>query len=138
MTEVPRPVLKDTKALVIGIANEHSIAYGCARAFRELGAELAVTYLNEKAKPYVQPLADELQASMFMPLDVARPGKLESVFAQIERQWSHLDILVHSIAFAPKEDLQGSCWTALPMASPSPGHLVPSLHSHGAPRQHPS
>jgi enoyl-[acyl-carrier protein] reductase I len=107
MTEVPRPVLKDKKALIIGIANEHSIAYGCARAFREVGAELAVTYLNEKAKPHVQPLADELETSMFMPLDVSKPGELESVFARIEREWNHLDILVHSIAFAPKEDLQG-------------------------------
>ena len=106
-TEVPRPVLKGSKALIIGIANEHSIAYGCARAFREVGADLAVTYLNEKAKPHVQPLADELEASMFMPLDVSKPGELESVFARIEREWNHLDILVHSIAFAPKEDLQG-------------------------------
>ena len=105
--EVPRPVLKGSKALVIGIANEHSIAYGCAKAFREVGAELAVTYLNDKAKPFVEPLADELQASMFLPLDVSKPGELESVFARIEQEWNHLDILVHSIAFAPKEDLQG-------------------------------
>ena len=105
--EVPRPVLEGKKALVVGIANEHSIAYGCARAFREVGAELAVTYLNDKAKPHVEPLAGELQASIFMPLDVSEPGGLESVFARIEREWQHLDILLHSIAFAPKEDLQG-------------------------------
>jgi enoyl-[acyl-carrier-protein] reductase (NADH) len=79
---------------------------------KAMGGEVAtthcnVTYLNDKTKPYVQPLADELQASMSMRLDVARPGELVSVFAQIERQWNHLDILVHSIAFAPKEDLQG-------------------------------
>jgi enoyl-[acyl-carrier-protein] reductase (NADH) len=55
--EVPRPALKGKKALVIGIANEHSIAYGCAKAFREVGAELAVTFLNDKAKPHVEPLA---------------------------------------------------------------------------------
>ena len=106
-TVVPRPILKGRKALVVGIANQHSIAYGCARAFREVGAELAVTYLNDKAKPHVEPLAEELQAAMFMPLDVSKPGELESVFARIEREWEHLDILVHSIAFAPKEDLQG-------------------------------
>jgi len=106
-TEVSRPVLKGKKALVIGIANAHSIAYGCARAFREVGAELAVTYLNDKAKPHVAPLAEELEASMFMPLDVSRPGELEATFARIEREWNRLDILVHSIAFAPKEDLQG-------------------------------
>src|SRR5512142_1600742 len=105
---VPRPVLKDSKALVIGIANEHSIAYGCAKAFHELGADLALTYLNEKAKPYVQPLARELDASIFMPLDVAQPGTLEAVFDAVGAKWGRLDILVHSIAFAPKEDLQGT------------------------------
>jgi enoyl-[acyl-carrier protein] reductase I len=105
--EIPRPVLKDKKALVVGIANEHSIAYGCATAFRELGAELAITYLNEKAKGYVEPLAQALDAPIFMPLDVAQPGQLEALFQRIERDWGRLDILVHSIAWAPKDDLQG-------------------------------
>lgn len=103
----PQPVLKGTKALVVGIANDSSIAWGCARALHELGAELAVTYLNERARPYVEPLAQQLGAQIFMPLDVSAPGGLESVFAAIERDWGQLDILVHSIAFAPKEDLQG-------------------------------
>jgi enoyl-[acyl-carrier protein] reductase I len=93
--------------LVVGIANEHSIAYGCAKAFREVGAELAVTFLNEKAKPYVEPLAQEIEAAIFLPLDVSKPGELEAVFDCIGREWGQLDILVHSIAFAPKEDLQG-------------------------------
>jgi len=106
-TKIPRPVLKNKRALVVGIANEHSIAYGCAKAFHELGATLAVTYLNEKARPYVEPLARELEAPLFMPLDVAKPGELEAVFEQIQREWGQLDILVHSIAFAPKADLQG-------------------------------
>jgi enoyl-[acyl-carrier protein] reductase I len=105
--EVPRPVLKNKKALVVGIANEHSIAYGCAKAFREVGAELAVTYLNDKAKPHVKPLATELEAAMFMPMDAAKEGELEAVFDRIASEWGQLDILVHSIAFAPKEDLQG-------------------------------
>ena len=105
--ETPRPVLQGTKALVVGIANEHSIAYGCAKAFAELGAEVAITYANEKTRSYVEPLARELQAPIFMPLDVTQPGQLEAVFAEIERQWGELDILVHSIAWAPKEDLQG-------------------------------
>jgi len=104
---VPHPPLKGRKALVIGIANEHSIAYGCAKAFRELGADLAITYLNEKARPYVEPLARGLDAPLFLPLDVSAPGALETVFAAVEQQWGALDILVHSIAFAPKEDLQG-------------------------------
>ena len=105
--EPPRPLLKGKKALVVGIANEHSIAYGCARAFRELDAELAIPYLNEKSKPYVEPLAKALQAPIFMPLDVSQPGQLEALFEAITKQWGRLDILVHSIAFAPKEDLQG-------------------------------
>jgi enoyl-[acyl-carrier protein] reductase I len=105
--EIPRPVLEDKKALVVGIANEHSIAYGCASAFREVGAELAITYLNEKAKPFVEPIAQALAAPIFMPLDVAQPGQLESVFERIAKDWGRLDILVHSIAWAPKDDLQG-------------------------------
>jgi enoyl-[acyl-carrier protein] reductase I len=100
-------VLKGAKALVVGIANDSSIAYGCARAFHELGADLALSYLNDKARPHVEPLARELGASIFMPLDVSVPGELEALFATIERDWGQLDILVHSIAFAPKEDLQG-------------------------------
>jgi len=106
-TGPPRPVLKDKKALVVGIANEHSIAYGCAAAFRELGAELAITYLNEKAKPFVEPLVRKLEAPIFAPLDVSKPGELEALFARLATEWGRLDILVHSIAFAPKEDLQG-------------------------------
>jgi enoyl-[acyl-carrier protein] reductase I len=103
----PRPILQGKKALVIGIANDSSIAYGCAKAFRELDADLAITYLNEKARPYVEPLAREMNAALFLPLDVSVPGALESVFEAVTHKWGRLDILVHSIAFAPKEDLQG-------------------------------
>ena len=105
--DIPRPVLKGRKALVVGIANESSIAYGCARAFRELGADLAITYLNEKAHPHVERLTAELGSPLLMPLDVSVSGQLEAVFEQITARWGRLDILVHSIAFAPKEDLQG-------------------------------
>ena len=105
--EGPGSVLKGKKALVAGIANEHSIAYGCAKAFRQWGADLAITYLNEKAKAFVGPLAEELGAQVFMPLDVSKPGELEALFEQIEKEWGSLDILVHSMAFAPKDDLQG-------------------------------
>jgi len=105
--ETPRTLLKGTKALVVGVANEHSIAYGCAKAFAELGAEVAITYANDKTRPYVEPLAKELKAPIFMPLDVAKAGELEAVFETIGRQWGRLDILVHAVAWAPKEDLQG-------------------------------
>lgn len=105
--EVSHPMLKGRKALVAGIANDDSIAYGCAKAFSEWGADLAITYLNEKAKTYVEPVAKSLDAEIFAPLDVSKPGELEALFGQIEKEWGRLDILVHSIAFAPKEDLQG-------------------------------
>jgi enoyl-[acyl-carrier protein] reductase I len=107
MEENIRPVLAGRRALVVGIANDQSIAFGCAKAFREAGADLAVTWLNDKAKPHVEPLARELEAAIAMPLDVAKPGELEAVFEEIGRRWGRLDILVHSIAFAPLADLQG-------------------------------
>jgi enoyl-[acyl-carrier protein] reductase I len=107
MPAIPTPPLLGQKALVVGIANEYSIAHGCARAFRKLGAELAVTYLNDKARPYVEPLARELEAPIFLPLDVQKPGQMEALFERIDRTWGRLDIALHSIAFAPKDDLQG-------------------------------
>jgi enoyl-[acyl-carrier protein] reductase I len=99
--------LEGKKGLVTGIANADSIAYGCAKAFQFLGAELAVTYLNEKAMAYVEPLAREVAASIFMPLNVSVEEQLEAVFAKIEQTWGRLDFLLHSIAFASKEDLHG-------------------------------
>ncbi len=99
--------LAGKKGLVVGIANEHSIAYGCARAFRDAGAELAITYLNAKAEPYVRPLAEAVNAPIFVPCDVREAGQLESVFETIEKTWGRLDFLLHSIAFAPREDLHG-------------------------------
>jgi len=107
MSESIRPVLAGHKALVVGIANDQSIAYGCAKAFRTAGADLAITWLNERARPHVEPLAQELEASITAPLDVAVPGQLEAVFDLVRERWGKLDIMVHSIAFAPREDLQG-------------------------------
>ncbi len=101
-----RPVLSGQKALVIGVANDDSIAYGCAKAFRTAGAELAISWLNEKARRHVEPLAQELEASIVGEVDVAVAGQLEAMFDQIRSKWGRLDILVHSIAFAPKADLQ--------------------------------
>ena len=137
-----RVALKGRKGLIVGIANDQSIAWGCAKAFRALGADLAVTYLNDKAKKFVEPLADEVEAEMFLPLDVRVPGQLESVFEQIRFKWNQLDFLVHSIAFSPKEALQGrvidvgqdgfaatlqvSCWSFIRMA-----HLAEPLMKNG-------
>ncbi|WP_186389218.1 MULTISPECIES: enoyl-ACP reductase FabI [unclassified Stappia] len=99
--------LSGRKALVVGIANDQSIAYGCAQALRAQGADLAVTWLNDKAERFVRPLAEDLGAEIMLPLDVARPGQLEAVFGTIADRWGRLDTLVHSIAFAPKADLHG-------------------------------
>lgn len=99
--------LKGKKGLVVGIANEKSIAYGCARLFHEAGAELAVTYLNGKAEPYVRPLAEGLQASIILPCDVQNDTQMRAVFEAMVQRWSRLDFLLHSIAYAPKADLQG-------------------------------
>ena len=106
MTDLVRPVLAGHRSLIVGVANEDSIAYGCARAFREAGAELAITWLNDKARPHVEPLATALGATITAPLDVGAEGELEAVFGLIRARWGRLDSLVHSIAFAPKEDLQ--------------------------------
>jgi len=126
------PLLNGKKALVTGIANDQSIAWGCAKALKAFGADLAITYLNDKAKPEVEPLAKEVGASIFMPLNVQVEGQLEAVFDTIKNEWGKLDICVHSIAFAPKADLQGrvvdcsregfllavevSCWSFIRMA----------------------
>lgn len=99
--------LNGKKGLVVGIANSSSIAYGCAKTFSDAGAELAITYLNEKTRTYVEPLLDSVNHSIFTQLDVEKEGQLEVVFAKIEEQWGKLDFIVHSIAFAPAADLHG-------------------------------
>ena len=124
--------LEGRRGLVTGIANDQSIAWGCAKAFRGLGAELAVTYLNERAKPYIEPLARQLEAELVASLDLRHDGEIEALFAQISERWGRLDFLLHSIAFAPMADLQGrvvdcsktgflqameiSCWSFIRMA----------------------
>ena len=139
---VKAKLLEGKRGLIVGIANENSIAWGCARAFRAFGAELAVTYLNEKAKKHVEPLARELDAPILMPLDVRVPGQAEAVFEDISQKWGALDFLVHSIAFSPKDALHGrvvdvsqegflatmdvSCWSFIRMA-----HLAEPLMRKG-------
>ena len=100
-------MLKGKKGLVVGVANEQSIAYGCAVKLRAFGAELAVTWLNEKAEPYVRPYAEALGATIMGPMDVLKPGELDALFDRIAKEWGRLDFVIHAIAFAPKEDLHG-------------------------------
>ncbi len=124
--------LAGKRGLVTGIANADSIAWGCAKAFRAMGAELAVTYLNDKARPHVEPLARQVDAPLLMPLDLLREGELEAVFERIATEWGGLDFVLHSIAYAPRDDLHGrvtdcsragfltamdvSCWSFIRMA----------------------
>lgn len=100
-------LLEGKKGLVVGIANNDSIAWGCAKAFHDHGAELAVTYLNDKSKSYVQPLAEQLDAPIFMKLDVTSEQEQSALFEKITNKWGKLDFLLHSVAFAPKSDLHG-------------------------------
>jgi len=99
--------LAGKKGLIVGIANDHSIAHGCARAIHAQGGALAVTYLNEKARPHVEPLARQMDAEIVMPLDVEQPAQMEAVFAEVARRWGRLDFLLHAIAYAPADDLHG-------------------------------
>jgi enoyl-[acyl-carrier protein] reductase I len=97
--------LTGKRGLIVGIANEHSIAYGCAEAFVKEGAELAVTYLNAKAEPYVRPLAERLGSPVIVPCDVRVAGQLEAAFVRVREAWGRIDFVLHSIAYAPNEDL---------------------------------
>ncbi|MBP0048616.1 enoyl-ACP reductase FabI [Marinobacterium sp. AK62] len=99
--------LEGKKGLILGIANDQSIAFGCADVLQQLGAELCITYLNDKAKPYVAPLAERLEAPLFLPCNVAKSDELEAVFETIESEWGSLDFVVHSIAWSPIEELHG-------------------------------
>lgn len=139
---VKAKLLEGKRGLIVGIANDQSIAWGCAKAFRALGAEVAITYLNDKAKKYVEPLAQELESPIVMPLDVSAPGQMEAVFETIGEKWGTIDFVLHSIAFSPKGALHGrvvdvtrdgflatmdvSCWTFLRMA-----HLAEPLMPNG-------
>src|SRR5262245_54017498 len=142
LPSVKAKLLEGKKGLIVGIANDQSIAWGCAKAFRAFGAELAVTYLNDKAKRFVEPLAREIEAPIFLQLDVNVEGQMEAVFEDIAKTWGELDLVVHSIAFSPKEAVQGlvvdvsrsrlhtlldvSCWTFIRMA-----HLAETLMHKG-------
>ncbi len=103
-----KTLLRGKKALIIGIANESSIAYGCAKMLKEAGADVAITYLNEKAKPFVDKIALPLNPGIYTQCDVTNEHDLDNVFKEIATKWGSIDIIVHSIAFAPKKDLQGS------------------------------
>lgn len=99
--------MKHKKGLIVGVANDQSIAWGCAQSLHAAGAELALTWLNEKTKSFVEPLAKKVDASIFMPLDVSNAEQSTALFEEIRQRWGRLDFLLHAIAFAPKTDLHG-------------------------------
>jgi enoyl-[acyl-carrier protein] reductase I len=150
---VPSPILSGQKALIVGVANDRSIAWGCARAMHQLGAEIAMTYLNDRARPFVEPLAHAVAAPLFLPLEVRDTAQVDALFDAVAARWGRLDILVHSIAFAPREALAGrvvdcprdgfltamdvSCWSLLDLTRRAEtlmtsGGTVFAMSYHGA------
>lgn len=123
--------LEGKKALITGLASERSIAYGIARSMRDQGAEIALTYQGEKLKPRVEKMAEELGASLVLPLDVAQNDEIEHLFSALSEHWSELDILVHAIGFAPREALKGSYLDALTREAASVSHDI-SAYSFAA------
>jgi enoyl-[acyl-carrier protein] reductase I len=101
------PLMAGKKGLIMGIANERSLAWGIAKAVAAHGAELAVTYQGEVMEKRVRPLAEQLRASLIMPADVTDPVSLDTLFATMAEDWRRLDFVVHAIAFADKEELKG-------------------------------
>jgi enoyl-[acyl-carrier protein] reductase I len=145
----PAAILSGQKALVVGVANNRSIAWGCAQAMHRAGAEIAMTYLNDRARPYVEPLAKAVEAPVLLPLEVRDVAQVDALFEAIAAKWGRLDILVHSIAFAPREALAGrvtdcprdgfltamdvSCWSFLDVTRlMTGGGTVFAMSYHGA------
>jgi enoyl-[acyl-carrier protein] reductase I len=147
------PILSGQKALIVGVANDRSIAWGCAQQMHRAGAEIAMTYLNDRARPYVEPLAAAVEAPLFLPLEVRDTAQVEALFEAVAAKWGRLDILVHSIAFAPREALAGrvtdcprdgfltamdvSCWSLLDLTRRAEslmtsGGTIFAMSYHGA------
>ncbi|MGH8503676.1 MAG: enoyl-ACP reductase FabI [Gammaproteobacteria bacterium] len=99
--------LANKRALIVGVASNRSIAWGIAEAMRREGAELAFTYQNERLRPRVEKLAGDCGSDITVPCDVEDDEQIEAVFEHLDDYWDHLDIVVHSVAFAPRESLEG-------------------------------
>jgi enoyl-[acyl-carrier protein] reductase I len=100
-------IMKGKKGLIVGVANDKSIAWGIAQALHREGAELAFTYLNESLKKRVTPLAEGIGSKLILPCDVGSDDDIKAVYKELEKEWGHLDFLVHSVAFANKDELKG-------------------------------
>ncbi len=103
----PQQLVAGKRALVFGVANERSIAWGITRALRAHGARIALTYLNDVLERRVRPLGEEVGAELVLPCDVGQPAQVTAVFDEVRQAWGGLDLLVHSIAYATREDMQG-------------------------------
>ena len=99
--------LDGKRALIVGLASNRSIAWGIAKAMHREGAELAFTYQNEKLEGRVMKMAAELGSEVIVPCDVSSDEQIEKVFDHLDNYWDGLDIIIHSVAFAPKEELEG-------------------------------
>ena len=100
--------LSGKRALIVGVAGDRSIAWGIAKAMHREGAEIAYTYQNEKLKERVERLGTQTSSDIFIPCDVSRDDQVEAVFSHLDDYWDGLDIIVHSVAFAPREELEGA------------------------------
>src|SRR3989338_10848833 len=100
-------LLEGKRALIIGVASDRSIAWGIAQAMRREGAQLAFTYQNDRLRDRVEKFAAELGSEITLPCDVASDQEIRGVFERLIESWEHLDILVHSVAYAPREQLEG-------------------------------
>ena len=101
------PSLEGKRALVLGVANERSIAWGITRKLAAEGADVALTYLGDTLEKRVRPLAEKVGADLVLPCDASQDDQIESMYQTIREKWGGLDILVHAIAFADREDLTG-------------------------------
>jgi enoyl-[acyl-carrier protein] reductase I len=99
--------LSGKKALIFGLASNRSIAYGIAKALYEQGAELAFTYQNERLKERVENMAAEFNSSLTFPCDVANDEEIQALFSKLKTHWNHLDVLIHSVAYAPADQISG-------------------------------
>jgi enoyl-[acyl-carrier protein] reductase I len=118
--------LAGKRAFIVGVATERSIAWGIAQAMHREGAELAFSYVNDKMKERVEPLAHSLGSRLTMPLDVTIDSQVDAAFELLRREWGHLDILVHAVAYAPREALTGTFLQATSRESFRVAHEVSS------------
>ncbi|MFR0875983.1 MAG: enoyl-ACP reductase [Bilophila wadsworthia] len=136
-------LLKDKKCLIFGVANNRSIAYGIASCFKEQGARLAFSYAGEAIHKRVEPISEELGGEFIFPCDVTSDEDIAAAAALVKEKWGSVDVLVHSVAFANREDLtkrfietsRDGFATALNVSAYSPDRALPCLRAHAEPRR---